>query len=74
MAQSDPNGLFAMVELNYQGIFTHNRFSYTGGVIMNRTSNDHFLSKLCVNVEEEKNIVNYDDGREIEPTMHSFHF
>lgn len=63
-----------MVELNYQGIFTRNRFSYTGGVIMNRTSNNPFLSKLCVNVEEENDIVNDDDGREIEPTMRSFHF
>ncbi|CAH1454145.1 unnamed protein product [Lactuca virosa] len=32
MAQSEPNGLFAMVELNYQGVFTRNPFSYTGGV------------------------------------------
>ncbi|CAH1441075.1 unnamed protein product [Lactuca virosa] len=32
MAQSKPNGLFAMVELNYQGEFTRNHFSYTGGV------------------------------------------
>ncbi|CAH1454104.1 unnamed protein product [Lactuca virosa] len=32
MEQPDPNGLFAMVELNYQGVFTRNLFSYTGGV------------------------------------------
>ena len=32
MAQSEPNGLFAMVELNYQGVFNRNPFSYTGGV------------------------------------------
>ncbi|CAH1440541.1 unnamed protein product [Lactuca virosa] len=32
MAQSEPNGLFAMVELNYQGVFTRNLLSYTGGV------------------------------------------
>ncbi|CAH1441947.1 unnamed protein product [Lactuca virosa] len=32
MAQSGPNGLFAMAELNYQGVFTRNPFSYTGGV------------------------------------------
>ncbi|CAI9266735.1 unnamed protein product [Lactuca saligna] len=32
MAQSGPNGLFAMVELNYQGVFNRNPFSYTGGV------------------------------------------
>nr|KAJ0212403.1 hypothetical protein LSAT_V11C400158890 [Lactuca sativa] len=32
MAQSEPNGLFAMVELNYQGVFNQNPFSYTGGV------------------------------------------
>ncbi|CAI9299761.1 unnamed protein product [Lactuca saligna] len=32
MTQSEPNGLFAMVELNYQGVFNQNPFSYTGGV------------------------------------------
>ncbi|CAI9303910.1 unnamed protein product [Lactuca saligna] len=32
MAQLEPNGLFAMVELNYQGVFNRNPFSYTGGV------------------------------------------
>ncbi|CAH1442081.1 unnamed protein product [Lactuca virosa] len=32
MAQSEPNGVFAMVELNYQGVFNRNPFSYTGGV------------------------------------------
>ncbi|CAI9273426.1 unnamed protein product [Lactuca saligna] len=32
MAQSEPNGLFAMVELNYQGVFNRNPFSYNGGV------------------------------------------
>ncbi|CAI9279346.1 unnamed protein product [Lactuca saligna] len=32
MAQSVPNGLFVMVELNYQGVFNRNRFSYTSGV------------------------------------------
>nr|KAJ0206594.1 hypothetical protein LSAT_V11C500244760 [Lactuca sativa] len=32
MAQSEPNGLFAMVELNYQGVFNRNPFSYTRGV------------------------------------------
>nr|KAJ0218784.1 hypothetical protein LSAT_V11C300131960 [Lactuca sativa] len=32
MAQSEPNRLFAMVELNYQGVFNRNPFSYTGGV------------------------------------------
>nr|KAJ0193793.1 hypothetical protein LSAT_V11C800402570 [Lactuca sativa] len=32
MAQSEPNGLFAMVELNNQGVFNRNPFSYTGGV------------------------------------------
>ncbi|CAI9278555.1 unnamed protein product [Lactuca saligna] len=32
MAQSEPNGLFAMVELNYQGVFNRIPFSYTGGV------------------------------------------
>ncbi|CAI9264611.1 unnamed protein product [Lactuca saligna] len=32
MAQSEPNGLFAMVELNYQGVFNRNPFSYTSGV------------------------------------------
>ncbi|CAI9286061.1 unnamed protein product [Lactuca saligna] len=32
MVQSEPNGLFAMVELNYQCVFTFNLFFYTGGV------------------------------------------
>ncbi|CAI9299908.1 unnamed protein product [Lactuca saligna] len=32
MAQSEPNELFAMVELNYRGVFNRNPFSYTGGV------------------------------------------
>nr|KAJ0203699.1 hypothetical protein LSAT_V11C500266550 [Lactuca sativa] len=32
MTQSEPNGVFAMVELNYQGVFNRNHFSYTGGV------------------------------------------
>ncbi|CAI9278904.1 unnamed protein product [Lactuca saligna] len=32
MAQSEPNGLFSMVELNYQEVFNRNPFSYTGGV------------------------------------------
>ncbi|CAH1420373.1 unnamed protein product [Lactuca virosa] len=32
MAQSEPNGVFAMVELNYQGVFNRNPFSCTGGV------------------------------------------
>ncbi|CAI9262730.1 unnamed protein product [Lactuca saligna] len=32
MAQSEANGLFAMVALNYQGVFNRNPFSYTGGV------------------------------------------
>ncbi|CAH1426938.1 unnamed protein product [Lactuca virosa] len=32
MAQSEPNGVFAMVKLNYQGVFNRNHFSYTGGV------------------------------------------
>nr|KAJ0214871.1 hypothetical protein LSAT_V11C300132940 [Lactuca sativa] len=32
MTQSEPNGLFAMVELNYQGVFNRNPFSHTGGV------------------------------------------
>ncbi|CAI9265896.1 unnamed protein product [Lactuca saligna] len=150
MAQSEPNGLFAMVELNYQGVFNRNPFSYTGGVKtifndvdfssmtysefvtfcerfmheeygvisvyvdhigvgvdgwhddedndddehescidgenednidelrnvafefnedvvhMNRTSNDPFLSKLCVDDEDANNIVDDDNGREVE--------
>ncbi|CAH1412117.1 unnamed protein product [Lactuca virosa] len=32
MAQSESNGVFVMVELNYQGVFNRNPFSYTGGV------------------------------------------
>ncbi|CAI9276058.1 unnamed protein product [Lactuca saligna] len=32
MAQLESNGLFAMVELNYQGVFNRNPFSYSGGV------------------------------------------
>ncbi|CAH1436409.1 unnamed protein product [Lactuca virosa] len=32
MAQSEPNGVFAMVELNYLGVFNRNPFSYIGGV------------------------------------------
>ena len=32
MAQSEPNGVFAMVELNYQRVFNRNPFSYTGVV------------------------------------------
>ncbi|CAI9274439.1 unnamed protein product [Lactuca saligna] len=35
-------------------------------VHMNRTSNDPFLSKLCVDDEEDNNIVDDDNGREIE--------
>ncbi|CAI9285045.1 unnamed protein product [Lactuca saligna] len=150
MAQSEPNRLFAMVELNYQGVFIRNPFSYTGGVKtifndvdfssmtysefvtfcerfmheeygvisvyvdhigvgvdgwhddedndddehescidgenednidelrnvafefnedvvhMNRTSNDPFLSKLCVDDEDANNIVDDDNGREVE--------
>ncbi|CAI9292680.1 unnamed protein product [Lactuca saligna] len=40
-------------------------------VIMNKTYKDTFLSKLCVDVdkEEDNNIVNDDNGREIKPTM-----
>ncbi|CAH1433344.1 unnamed protein product [Lactuca virosa] len=32
MAESEPNGVFTMVELNYQGVFNRNPFYYTGGV------------------------------------------
>ncbi|CAI9260131.1 unnamed protein product [Lactuca saligna] len=32
MAQLEPNGVFSMVELNYQGVFNRNPFSYTGDV------------------------------------------
>nr|KAJ0218340.1 hypothetical protein LSAT_V11C300124680 [Lactuca sativa] len=32
MGQSEPNGVFAMVELNYQGVFNRNPFSCSGGV------------------------------------------
>nr|KAJ0227772.1 hypothetical protein LSAT_V11C100021380 [Lactuca sativa] len=35
-------------------------------VHMNRTSNDPFLSKLCVDDEDENNIVDDDNGREVE--------
>nr|KAJ0206120.1 hypothetical protein LSAT_V11C500277050 [Lactuca sativa] len=35
-------------------------------VHMNRTSNDPFLSKLCVNDEDENNIVDDDKGRGVE--------
>ncbi|CAI9271265.1 unnamed protein product [Lactuca saligna] len=40
-------------------------------MIMKRTSNDFFLSKLCVDKEEDNSIVNDNDEREIEPTMHT---
>ncbi|CAI9291388.1 unnamed protein product [Lactuca saligna] len=138
MAQSEPNGLFAMVELNYQVVFNRNPFSYTGGVktIFNDvdfssmtysefvtfcerfmheeckefyycepdmslmeglnpisddveysafifdaygidgvisvyvdhigTLNDPFLSKLCVDDDDANNIVDGDNGREVE--------
>ncbi|CAI9290886.1 unnamed protein product [Lactuca saligna] len=173
MAQSEPNGVFVMVELNYQGVFNQNPFSYTGGVKtmftnvdfssmtysefvtfcehfkheesygtdgviaiyvdhigvgvggwfdgehepcidthsnilvqyisiegkratsraanidednidelrnvvfefyedvvhMNRTSNDPFVSKLCVDDEEDNNIIDDDNGREVEPNI-----
>ncbi|CAI9270212.1 unnamed protein product [Lactuca saligna] len=35
-------------------------------VYMNRTSNDPFLSKLCVDDEEDNYIVDDDNGREVE--------
>ncbi|CAI9283856.1 unnamed protein product [Lactuca saligna] len=93
MAQAGPNGLFVIVELNYQGVFTHEWFDdddnpndehescidgenkdnindlrnmdvefNKDAMIMNMTSNDPFLSKLCVDEDEDKNIVD-DDGR-----------
>lgn len=39
--------------------------------IMNKTYKNTFLSKLLVDVdkEEDNNIVNDDNGREIKPTM-----
>nr|KAJ0200714.1 hypothetical protein LSAT_V11C600327730 [Lactuca sativa] len=38
-------------------------------VHMNRTSNDPFVSKLCVDDEEDNNIVDDDNGREVEPNI-----
>nr|KAJ0224514.1 hypothetical protein LSAT_V11C100036320 [Lactuca sativa] len=45
-------------------------FKFNEDVVhMNRTSNDPFLSKLCVGEEEDNNIVNDDTGREVEPNI-----
>ncbi|KAL7584749.1 uncharacterized protein LOC111920435 [Lactuca sativa] len=42
-------------------------FEFNEDVVhMNRTSNDPFLSKLCVDDEDENNIVDDDNGREVE--------
>ncbi|CAH1432560.1 unnamed protein product [Lactuca virosa] len=45
-------------------------FEFNKDVVhMNRTSNDPFLSKLCVDEEEDNNIVDDDNGREVEPNI-----
>ncbi|CAI9279669.1 unnamed protein product [Lactuca saligna] len=45
-------------------------FEFNEDVVhMNRTTNDHFLCKLCVDEEEDNNIVDDDDGREFEPNI-----
>nr|KAJ0213528.1 hypothetical protein LSAT_V11C400164660 [Lactuca sativa] len=42
-------------------------------VLMNKTSNDPFLSKLCVDDDDENNIVDDDNGREVEVNIQT-HF
>ncbi|CAH1438130.1 unnamed protein product [Lactuca virosa] len=73
MTQSEPNGLFAMVELNYQWVFTRNPFFYIGdGIIyvyvdhigvgvdgwFDDEDNDDDGCESCIDGENEDNIVN----------------
>ncbi|CAI9269290.1 unnamed protein product [Lactuca saligna] len=45
-------------------------FKFNEDVVhMNKTSNDPFLSKLCVDEDEDNNIVNDDTRREVEPNI-----
>nr|KAJ0209809.1 hypothetical protein LSAT_V11C400172910 [Lactuca sativa] len=47
-------------------------FEFNEDVVhMNRTSNDPFLSKLCVDDDKDKNIVDDDNGREVEVNIQS---
>ncbi|CAH1444156.1 unnamed protein product [Lactuca virosa] len=54
MAQSELNGLFAMAELNYHGVFTRNPFSYTSGVktMFNDVDFSSITYSECVNFFE----------------------
>ncbi|CAH1433350.1 unnamed protein product [Lactuca virosa] len=70
MAQTDPNGLFAMVELNYQGVFTRNPFFYTVGVktMFNDVDFSSMTFSECVTFferfmhEEVKKMYYYESG------------